>query len=362
VLWSTRKMFLLTLLLAGAPPVEVQRPHDGEVPILALSWSTGGAAACPEREQVIQAIANSGLRDQLGTWVPSQHAQALLRVDVELGIEGDRWRADMILIDADGRAHRQFEARSCQALADATALIIAVTLDPIAASSSIAAGTASAESTEPQAEPTPDPVPTPTPILEPEPALEPDDDFNRLDLSSSNAGDGEPVALGRLAVGISIHGGGGYGPTAGPHGSVGGRVGLLGDRWRVDVAGRWSTPRRETLVSATGSFDAWALEARGCWVPVAGPVELPLCPGFELGSVRGRGLAPTPNATTSRFLWLAPSLSQGLAWAPVPRVAIGIELGLLVPLTRGRFAVGGTEIEQLAVIGVRGLASVELRI
>jgi hypothetical protein len=46
----------------------------------------------------------------------------------------------------------------------------------------------------------------------------------------------------------------------------------------------------------------------------------------------------------------------------VPRFAIGIELGLLAPLTRGRFAVGGTPIEQLAVFGVRGLASLELRI
>jgi hypothetical protein len=356
-------MFLLALLLSGAP-VEVQRPHDDdEVPMLALSWSTGGAAACPDREQVIEAIASSGLHQQLGTWVPTQHAQALLRVEVELSVDGDRWRADMILIDADGRAQRQFEARSCQALADATALIIAVTLDPIAASASLTARTAEPQTLEPTAEPSSDLVAEPAPTLEPEPALAADEDTGTLGVSSSDAGDGEPAAWpARVHVGLSIHGGGGYGPTAGPHASVGGRVGLLGERWRVDVAARWSTPRRETLVSAIGSFDAWVIEARGCFVPIAGPVELPLCPGLELGSVRGRGLAPTPNPTTSTFLWLAPSLSQGLAWAPVPRFALGVELGLVVPLTRGRFAVGGTEIEQLAVFGVRGLASLELRI
>lgn len=355
-------MFLLALLLVGAPPVEVQRPHDDEVPNLALSWSTGGAAACPDREQVIETIAISGLRDQLGTWVPTQHAQALLSVEVELSVDGDRWRADMILIDADGRSHRQFEARSCQALADATALIIAVTLDPIAASTSLAARSATVEQPEPTLEPTREPIPEPTPIVEPTSTPEPDDEPGTLGVSSADAGEGEPATLGRLAVGLSLLGGIGYGPTAGPHGSVGGRVGLLGERWRVDVVGRWSTPRRESLAGATGSFDAWTIEARGCFVPIVGPVELPLCPGFELGSVRGRGLAPTPNATTSSFLWLAPSLSQGLAWAPVPRFAIGLELGLAVPLTRGRFAVGGTEIEQLSVFGVRGLASLELRI
>jgi hypothetical protein len=354
-------MFLLALLLAGAPPVEVQRPHDDEVPSLALSWSTGGAAACPDRQQIIEAIVNSGLGEQLGTGVPSQHAQALLSVEVEVTVDGDVWRADMILIDADGRAHRQFEARSCDALADATALIIAVTLDPIAVSDSLAGRTAAAHepAPEPTREATAAPVPEPAPMLEPEP----DDEPSTLGVSSSDAGDGEPAEWrARVHVGLSLHGGGGYGPTAGPHGSVGGRVGLLGDRWRVDVAGRWSTPRREALASATGSFDAWAIEARGCWVPIAGPVELPLCPGFELGSVRGRGLTPTQNPTTSSFLWLAPSLSQGLAWAPVPRFAIGLELGLLVPITRGRFAVGGSEIEQLSVFGVRGLVSVELRI
>lgn len=359
-------MFLLALLLAGAPPVEVQRPHDDEVPNLALSWSTGGAAACPDRQQVIEAIANSGLRDQLGTWVPSQHAQALLAVEVELTVDADIWRADMILIDADGRARRRIEARSCQALADATALIIAVTLDPIAASASLAARTATAKPPEPAPQPAPDPVPEPAPILELpqlEPAPESNDDDDTLDVSVSRAGDAErTTGRARVRVGLSIHGGGGHGPTAGPHGNLGGRAGLIGERWRVDVGARWSTPRQAALASATGSFDAWAIEARGCFVPIAGPVELPLCLGLELGSVRGRGLAPTPNPTTSSFLWLAPSSSQGLMWAVVPRFAIGIELGVLVPLTRGRFAVGGTEIERLSLFGVRGLASVELRI
>src|SRR5262245_33445835 len=129
-------MILLALLLG--PPVEVQRPHD-EVPTLALSWSTAGATACPSREQVIEQIAEAGLREQLGDWVPPQHPNAKLAVEVEIGVEGDRWRADMILIDADGRAHRQFEAASCQALAEATALIAAVTLDPMAVSTALAA-------------------------------------------------------------------------------------------------------------------------------------------------------------------------------------------------------------------------------
>jgi hypothetical protein len=357
-------MSLLALLLTGAPPVEVQRPHD-EAPTLALSWSTAGAAACPEREIVIEAIGDSGLREQLGEWVPQQHPQARLAVEVAITVEGDRWRADMLLIDADGRAQRQFEARSCQALADATALIVAVTLDPMAVSASLsAARTATAADPAPEPEPTPEPEPVPVPEPTPEPKPEPDDvDRGTLGVSSSGAGDGEVAAWRELLhVGLSIHGGGGYGPTASAHGLVGGRIGLLGERWRVDVGARWFPPQVTSTSTATGSFDAWTIEARGCWVPIAGPVELPLCPGFELGSVRGRGQTPTPNPTNSSFLWLAPSLSQGLAWAPVRRFAIGVELGVAVPLTRGRFTVGGETIEQLAAFGVRGLASVELRI
>src|SRR5690606_16502340 len=130
-----------------------------------------------------------------------------------------------------------------------------------------------------------------------------------------------------LRVGLSIHGGGGWGPTRTGYASLGGRVALIGPRWRAAVGGRWSLPREIQRNGALGSIDAWVVEARGCFVAKAGRAfEFPLCPGVELGSVRGRGLPPTSDPSSRSFLWVGPSLSQGFSYAPVERFAIGVEL------------------------------------
>jgi hypothetical protein len=345
-------MLLLAALLAWAPPVEVQRPHD-QPPTLALSWSTAGASACPTRAELLERIGGQGVAGEIGDWVPERHEQAALGVEVEVAIEGDRWRASLSLIDADGRSQRSFSAASCTALADATALIVAVTLDPIAVASFHASVAASSEP-EPQPEPEPPEPPEPEP-----PEVDPP-----LDLTLSTTTDDEPEQRWPegLQVGLSLHAGVSWGPTAAVNAPVGGRVGLLGSRWRVELGGRYSTPRRIESNDAAGIFDAWVVEGRGCFVPTVRALEFPLCPGVEFGSVRGRGVAPTSDPQRRSFLWVAPSLSQGLSWAPVERFAIGLELGLLVPVTRGRFVVAESRINNLAVVGGRALLYLELRL
>ena len=145
-------------------------------------------------------------------------------------------------------------------------------------------------------------------------------------------------------------------------GQFGGRAALLGPRWRAELGGRWTTPRRLEVNGAAGVFDAWVIEARGCFVPTARTLEFPLCPGVELGSVRGRGVTPTSDADERSFLWVAPGLSQALSWVPVERFAIGLELGLVVPLTRGDFVVAESTIASMALVGGRALLNLELRI
>jgi hypothetical protein len=348
-------------LLAGAP-VEIQQPHD-EPPTLALTWSA--AETCPSRAELLERIRAQGV--VLGEWIPDRHARADLEVTIEIASKPDVWQVELELVDDDGRAQRSFTASDCEALADAVALIVAVTLDPIAVTRALEARTeAIASSTEAEAEPAepvepiepiePPPEPPPDPLL-----LGPLAESGELGIVLTEDDDAITWPA-NLEVGVSIVGGGGYGPTRTGYGLIGGRLALLGPAWRVDVGGHWATPRRIAVEGAAARFDAWRVEARGCWVPTPGPVELPLCVGVELGSVRGRGLPPTPEPTSTRFFWVAPTLSQGLIWAPVERFAFGPELGLVSPLTRGRFVAGALEIDRLARIGVRGLLVLELRL
>jgi hypothetical protein len=358
---------LLPALLFAAPPVEVQRPHD-QPPILALAWTTASADACPTRAQLIERVAAQGVAGQIGDWVPERHDHAALAVEVEVDEVGDRWRARLSLTDADGRSQRSFSAESCAALADATALIIAVTLDPVAVASLHASVQAGGESqTEPvEADPVePEPVeaeppePEPAELEAPSPDSDPPGD---LTLSITPDAELEQRWPEGLRAGFSLHGGVGWGPMAALAAAIGGRVSLFGARWRVEIGGRWATPRRIESNGAAGIFDAWVVEGRGCFVPTVRRLEFPLCPGVELGSVRGRGVPPTSEPLDRSFLWVAPSLSQALSWAPVERVAIGIELGLVVPVTRGGFVVGDSTINGLALVGGRALLNLELRL
>src|SRR5262249_8197629 len=95
-----------------------------------------------------------------------------IRARAEVNKEGPKWRLRLIIDTADQHGERMLDAESCRAAADATALILAMTVDPTRAFYPEASALQTATTTAvPTATPTPTPTsgppPTPTPSRTP---------------------------------------------------------------------------------------------------------------------------------------------------------------------------------------------------
>jgi hypothetical protein len=342
------------LLSAGPPAAEIPVQRPGEGVELVLHWQA--PAGCPDREALIAELRT--LLPELPDAIPEQ-GTARLRVEARVGLADsgpDPWTVELTTVAAEGTRVRSFAARGCQDVASATVLIVAVTLDPVAAASTLQVATAA---TQPE-------VPEPA---EPEPEAEPASSQAPLPRSASGEGGvivpADPPAQRRRPprVGLRLFGTGAYGPTNTGYGGIGGSVALFGRRWRWDLAAGWSIPRVVRLDDGRGgSLDGWWIGSHGCFVPEVRTLEFPTCAGFEAGLVRGRGRSPTINTEQVSVPWLAPVIAQGLAWAPIERLAIGVDLALLVPLGRGSFVIDEREVQRLVVVGARALLGIELRL
>lgn len=119
---------------------------------------------------------------------------------------------------------------------------------------------------------------------------------------------------------------------------------LLGARWRAELSGLWLAPRTarpDPTVDLGARISLFAAALRGCLTPKLGRTEVLACGGLEAGAVRGRGAGAQLGAAAAAdtLPWLAVSVGPGLAYAPVPRLALTLQVDLVVPLLRPRFAV-----------------------
>lgn len=344
---ASARVFVLGLGLLG-PPVQ----HPSPPKPIVLDWRAPDS--CP---------AHAELLERLLEHAPTSGGSTL-RVHARVELRGLEYVVELGLSSREGESQRSFSAHDCTTLVEAIELVVAVTIDPIAATEWLELRHNPQFSSEPEQ---PEPGPEEPEPEEPEPEPEPGPEEPERE-PTSTIFELEPASplpsRGRLRVGLQLSGGGGYGPTRTGYAELGGALALLGPRWRWELGGTWSIPRvvrRSEVIR--GRFDAWTVDSRGCFVPVvAKRIELPLCAGLAIGQVRGQGLDPIPRVHAARYLWIAPSLAQGLWWTPFERLAIGVDLEVLVPLTRGRFVVDTLEVDRVAAIGVRALAGFELRL
>ncbi len=233
---------------------------------------------------------------------------------------------------------RTIVASRCDALVDAAALIVALTVDPLAVTRSIPPivqprkSDTSAEAPD-LAPPLPDPIPPaaiPPATIQPEPNPSPA-------ASSSPGTSAGPSRLhldAELTAGVlgGIELGAGPGISASPHVAFG----VLFPRLRVELGGWYASPRTATNGDASVRVQMGAAVVRACARLRAGRVEFPLCGGVDIGASHGEGVG-VPDARGVNGLWIAPSLSPGVHGWIWPRLAIVGRLEAAFPVTKTAF-------------------------
>lgn len=304
---------LIAALLTGPP----EGPASSER--LELSWEA--PAGCPGSEQV---------RELLRGLSSGSHAPARVRARIEPRGSGF---AESLEIAVDGAIEqRVLEGKACLELARATALLVAISLDPIVAVEGLErTREASSEIPEPPAPARIERATTSFPA----------------DTTTTPAGLRGPDARGvrpRWLVDGNAVAGASWGSVPGVAGLVGAALGVersAGDapRLRLALEGRYTVPKAAAYPdrpALAAELDLWALGPKGCLSPQARRLSLPACLGIELGSLRARA-SGTSDAHTDRSFWVATTLDASLRWRIRGPWVVSAGLGIGVPLRRERF-------------------------
>ncbi|KIG19119.1 hypothetical protein DB30_04584 [Enhygromyxa salina] len=341
---------LIASLLASAPVI-----HD-----LRVRWV--GEAQCQGGQRVVERL------ELLAPEISVTRADTPANVTATVTIRRDpaqQWSVGLELVGPLGVERRSFVAETCAVAIDATALVLAVSIDPIGVSTRV-----NREAAAPEPDPQPDPQPPSAPPVTDERPSEPatTSDVRRepsVHVSNETRADRTTVEFeprGPVGFGLAALAGGGYGPLQAGSATVMGRLAAFGPHWRVELRGAWLPPVRPALGDrGRARVDGFLIGALGCGVLQAGPVEFPLCAGIEAGAIRGRALAPIPNAEVAAQPYVGVMLGPGLSWAPIERVALGLELQAQVRLASGGFALDDLAALNATPVGVRALAGVEIR-
>jgi hypothetical protein len=313
-----------------------------------LAWSIELAWSAPEGCGDVEALRQELARYRLAE--DPEHARA----EVVLGriAEGEPWSVTLV-IELDGdRIERRFQAADCTLAISASALMIAVALDPVGAFDYV-------EELEQRAtapvvvEPLPPPPPEPEP--EPEPELEP-------------ATEPEPRTLDLVAQ-LASRGALGPSPGFGAElfGSLGLRIGSPALTGRFQLTGAYAPPRAaDSSLREDAGVRLWlaSVGARGCIEPRLGRTNLtlPVCLGVETGVLGGRGFGLDVNRQV-RVAHLAIPLDVELVFMPTRVFGLVLGASGYAQLIRPNIAiVGEGVIHQPSPVGARVWGGFEFRV
>lgn len=299
---------------------------------ITIAWDA--PSECPEREELrsrVEGLLGRGLEGEF---------ERRLAVTAVARKEAESYGVVITTIDGDGnRRERSIEGATCEAIVDATALVIALAIDP----SSIAWQTPP---------PPPPPVTTSTAARTQPPGL-PTNEADGL------RAPGIPflIPIPRLDFRVGARAGAAVLPDSGIGFSFGGAI--LWDVLRFQTAGTVWLDRQVSAVP-NAKVGLWSVEGEVCYAVLLSELfELPSCVGAEIGRFAADSVDQMTPPT--RAFWGGSTLSTGLAFVPIEALAFVLDVEGVLSWIRPEYEVDDAVV-RMGRAGVRAGLWVELRV
>lgn len=284
----------LVALLAASRAFAQAAPQPTALGDVNFKWNA--PAECPTSEAVLAQIERN-----IGA---AKFGHADVEADVTT-LGPQRWSVLLVTNVDDARGERSLEANSCAALADATALIVALTINPMR-----------------------DDAPA-TPVTPSKPANEPlitkhDDEEESPPAKSTLGGFVALTMLGDLGTLPRV--------AAAP----GLTVGLTYEHFRGEVSGNlWfaqdaTTPNGSSEGSQLQLLD---LATRGCWREVVASIEIAPCLGAGVVHLSSNGFGETFPQEGDEW-WVTARADLIATWTIAEPLAIRVLAGAVLPFAR----------------------------
>lgn len=321
------------LTAIGATAVTLTLRAEESAEPITLRWTA--PEGCPEGEAVRARV------DRLLGGKPAPTDRPL-SADAQIqALQGDRMRLTLTLLRGGGQTVRSMEAASCASLADAAALVIALTYDPAAVAAADPSGipetppaptSSGSASAAPTTTAAPDPsltvvrIEVPIPTALPTGSARATADPPRIEAPRPFSWG--PFASFALDVGAL--------PAPAP-GIV---AGLFGRFREYELAlafiGFPYSSRTIASSSAGVTMSLYGGALRACrdvapWDTTFAKLAASACVGFEMGEMRGSGFG-VRNPGSGGALWMAPSGGAALAWRPAPWFVLRLDAALNIAL------------------------------
>jgi hypothetical protein len=345
-----RGVWLASALALASGTASAERADDGSV---SLDWKA--PPSCPSASAVIGKVRSL----VSATTTAAERVEARGAV-TEPASDGN-WQLTLETVQGARTWQRSLRAASCEELADAGALIIALTLDPsLQAEEKVEPGATPvvpAAAAPPASTPVPPPAATAKPSAAPVPAP-----------SSADAQRPPPLprqtASGNLDVHVAASAVSDWGTLPRIAFGPGMAAGFSAKPVEVELFG-FILPEVEEVIAEGprgGNIGLVAAGLRGCYELTESPLGTRLCAGFEAGRIHGTGFGTVTHRTRGS-LWTAARLGGFARYPLAAPLALRFGAEGVVPLTRPKFEltnVGSGPVHQPSPVALRLELGLEL--